>query len=266
MTDVVGTHDLDYSIFLFFKQNISVLQQVRPDIYLIPGTEHLYQYSGSLATGNIAEALSPLMAKVQALNCSIILNLTSYFEGLLENLLLRRIGKCGSMQGHLRQIIDDYRLELTRISSLSEFKKHFKKLFGKKMSEFVEDAQNELVFVEKFYVVRHILAHGSRVPTTSRDLQGGGSKSEHEDRSYRELMRYLQSKYNMSWDFHCEILTLLQFSVIIDDFSKATFSVAQNLVRALVRDELVSSETFWGDFTGTQAYYGKIEGVFDEPT
>jgi hypothetical protein len=263
---VLKTQDLDYSIFLFFKQNISVLQQSRPDIYLIPGTQHLYQYSGSLATYNQVEGFSPLMMKVQAMNCSIILNLTSYFEGLLENLLLRRIGKCGSVQGHVRQIVEDYRLELTRISSLSEFKKHFKKLFGKKISEIVGDTHDELTFVEKFYVVRHVLAHGSRIPTTILDLQGGGSKIEHEDRSYRELMHYLENKYKMSWDFHCDILTLLKFSTIIDDFSHATFSVAQNLVSALVEEGLISSETFWGDFTGTQAYYGKMDRVFEEPT
>ena len=265
MNSVLRTHDLDYSIFLFFKQNIFVLQESRPDIFLTPGTKDLYRYNGSLATSTSPEDFSPLMAKVQAMNCSIILNLTSYFEGLLENLLLRRIGKCGTLQEPLRRIIDDYRSELTRTSSLSEFKKHFKKLFGKSVSEVIKGAHDELTFVEKFYVVRHVLAHGSRIPTKSSNMQGGGSKTEHEDRSYRELMHYLQKKYDIPWDFHCDILTLLNFSLIIDDFSHAVFSVSQKLASVLVKDGLVSAETFWGDFTAAQAYYGKIERVFEEP-
>jgi hypothetical protein len=100
MNTTVDGERTDYSIFSFFKQNVSVLRENRPDLYLIPG-EGNYQFGGTLTSTLSREDrrddLSGIMAKVQAANCSILLNSTSYFEGLLENLLLRRIGKCGDL-------------------------------------------------------------------------------------------------------------------------------------------------------------------------
>jgi len=251
----------DYSIFSFFKQNVSVLRENRPDLYLIPG-EGNYQFGGTLTStlsrGDLKDDLSRIMARVQAANCSIVLNSTSYFEGLLENLLLRRIGKCKDLSDHLRALIDNYRSQITKISSLSEFKKHFRMLFGARIADFVKDAAEDLVFVDRFYVIRHTLAHGSRLPTLLIDAKRGGALVQHEDRAYGELMRYLQKRYHLSGDFHCDIIMFLMFSIIVDDFSRAVFGVGEMLVHTLLEAELISADTFWGDFSSSHTYYGKL--------
>jgi hypothetical protein len=50
----------------------------------------------------------------------------------------------------------------------------------------------------------------------------------------------------------------LMFSVIIDDFSRAIFSIGEKLAGILIETELISADAFWGDFRASHTYYGKI--------
>lgn len=198
------------------------------------------------------------MAKVQAHNYSIVLNSTSYFEVLLENILLRRIGKCVTLPKHLVAVLENYRSQITRANSLSELKKHFRMLFGKPLSGFLGNTTEDLLLIDKFYVVRHVLAHGSRLPTLSIDTKEGGSKTEHEDPAYLELIQYLQKRYHLPGEYHCDIIMFLMFSAIIDDFSRAIFAFEEVLVNTLVAAGMVSADTFWGDFASSHTYCRKI--------
>jgi hypothetical protein len=50
----------------------------------------------------------------------------------------------------------------------------------------------------------------------------------------------------------------LMFSAIIDDFAKSLFLFSEKLTESLIRDNLITTEVFWGDFSSAHTFYGKI--------
>ncbi|MFH0710384.1 MAG: hypothetical protein V2A75_09260 [Pseudomonadota bacterium] len=245
----------EYCTFLLFKRHVEVLRTLRPDIYMSFGNdEHAFSIKGEDAK-NMDDYESKRQI-VMALNASIILNTTSFFEGFLENILLRKIGKTTALPEHIKNIIEEYQQQILRISSFADFKKYFQKLFHKKITDVLNMKKNDLDFIDKFYTVRHLLSHGSCLDTASIKLEIG-RKLFHTDSAYIALMKALQERYSHKYDLNIDFMSLLNFSEVIDDFSNTIFDIATKLAEELKKNNLIDSSGFWGDFSG-RGMWGEI--------
>lgn len=245
----------EYSTFLLFKQNVSVLQTFRPDLYFsLECDKENFSIRGKLIE-NI-EDINKIIPSVIAINTSIILNSTSYFEGFLENILLRYIGKITDYPMHIQNILKEYQQQIIKISSFLEFKKIFQKLFGESLKNIQSINNDDIEFIDKFYTIRHLVSHGSKIETASEKLEIG-RKIFHTDRNYIDLMGVLKKRYHYKNELNIELITLLNFSEIVDDFSNTIFDVATIISDNLKQKGLIDSSNFWGDFSG-RGTWGEI--------
>ena len=222
----------NYSTFLLFKSNVETLNGLRPDFYFSPGING-YQIMGEVTkSDNFSDIFEDQYKTVRAINTSIVLNTTSFFEGFLENILLRKIGSTENLHSPVEKIVNTYQSQIIRISSIDEFKRHFQKLFGVKLINVLESHKDDVKFIEKFYLIRHLLSHASMVETDLVD-HDPGIQLVHSDTEYTNLMEYLQSRYRFQEKIDVEFMSLLICSKIIDDFSMTVFNIADLLVNEL---------------------------------
>lgn len=246
----------EYAIFLLFKKHVEILRNMRPDLYWSFGDNGMgYSIHGNKAKDEINK-FEENMTIVVALNTSIILNTTSFFEGFLENILLRRIGRIKNLPYHISKIIEEYQQQIIKISSFSDFKKYFHKLFEQKLTDILPNKKEDIEFIEKFYTVRHLLSHGSMLETVSKQMEIG-RKYVHTDKNYQDLMNLIKRRYNYNYDLDIELYSLLNFSQIIDDFSNTVFEIANLLGEELKNKQLIESSNFWGDFS-SRGMWGEI--------
>ncbi|MDO8177028.1 MAG: hypothetical protein Q7T62_02175 [Undibacterium sp.] len=247
---------LNYSIFGFLQENVGHLRNLRPDLYMSPAQDSS-QILGSLVERlDFAEIMNSNFPIVQSINTSIVLNTTGFFEGLLENILLRKIGSISHLPDPISAIASDYKDTVIRISSLDGFKKHFRKLFGVNLSEILSAHHQDLKFIEKFYLIRHLLTHGSTIDTSSYNI-GNGMSLRHVDPDYLSLMEMLQLRYSLNEEFKVDFLSLMLYSKIIDDFSETIFNLSKYLVGELVKRKLLDISDSWGDYSGW-TMWGKL--------
>ena len=240
---------MNYSTYHLFKDNATILKGLRPDFYLYP-IENGYKIMGEItAQNNFVEFYEEYSKTVLAINTSIILNATSFFEGFLENILLRKIGSIKGLQSPIKKIVSDYQNLIIRISSISEFKKQFYTLFGDKLNNILASNKDDLDFIEKFYLIRHLISHGSMIETDFSH-QEFGTKILHTEPEYLLLMKILAKRFGFKDDINIEYMSLLLHSQIIDDFSKTVFNIADLLVNELKNRKLLDLSDYWGDFNG----------------
>lgn len=248
---------MNYSTFLLFKDNVTILNNLRPDLYLSPSVGG-YKFMGEISEqDNFPELCDEYLKTVRAINTSIILNTTSFFEGFLENILLRKIGSIKGLQSPIKKIVSDYQNQIIRISSIDEFKKQFNKLFGDKLNNILKANQDDINFIEKFYLIRHLVSHGSMIETHFSHLKSGGTLVMHTEPEYIYLMKTLGKRYGLKEDINIGYTSLLLHSEIIDDFSKTTFNLADLLISELKNQELLDLSDYWGDFNGWGSF-GRI--------
>ena len=246
----------DYSTFLLFKEHVDVLRNLRPDLYLLPGSDN-YNILGELTKkDDFKEFYEDSFKVVRSINTSIVLNTTSFFEGFLENILLRKLGSTKNIPSPISQIINDYEFQIIRASSLDDLKKHFQKLFDIKLTEILELYKSDFLFVENFYVVRHIMSHGSMIPTI-RIQENIGAKYLHTESNYDKLMSIIQERYQITKKLNIDFLMLMMCSTIIDDFSNTVFMISDRIVQELKSQNLIETSDIWGDHSSC-GLYGKI--------
>lgn len=112
----------------------------------------------------------------------------------------------------------EYREKIVSCSRFDELKKHFFQLYGAKLVEVDGVYQDDLEFVERFYVVRHLLAHGSEIPLTIRRHDDGRyDQPSHDNDVYIRLMKFISERYSTAGDFACDLPSLMLASEVIDD-------------------------------------------------
>ena len=146
----------NYSIFGLLKQNVGDLRQLRPDLYLFPSEGGCRILGSVVEKLDFTDILESNFAIVRSINTSIVLNTTGFFEGFLENILLRRIGSVSQLRDPIAAIASEYRDTVIKISSLDGFKKHFHKLFGVKLPDVLNAHHQDWKFIEAFYLIRHL--------------------------------------------------------------------------------------------------------------
>ena len=237
----------NYSTFLIFKNNVTTLTNLRPDVYLSPSVDG-YKIMGTITTQDkFIESYEEHSKTVQAINTSIILNTTSFFEGFLESILLRKIGSIKHLQSPIKKIVSDYQNQIIRISSFDEFKNQFNKLFEDKLNNILKSNKDDVDFIENFYLIRHLLSHGSMIET-NLSHQGTAFILFHSEPKYILLMKLLEKRYGLKEGINIEFTSLLLHSEIIDDFSRTVFNIANLLVSELKNKKLLDLSHYWGDF------------------
>lgn len=241
---------MNYSTFILFQDNVRILNNLRPDLYLSPSSDGYKVMGATVKQDNFPELYEEHSKTVRAINTSIILNTTSFLEGFLENILLRKIGSIKSLKNPIKKIVSDYQNQIIRISSIDEFKKQFNKLFEDKLNNILKSNKDDLFFIEKFYLIRHLASHGSMIETHLSYQDSGGVLLIHTEPEYIHLMKFLEKRYGFKEDINIEYMSLLLHSEIIDDFSKTVFNIANLLLHELKNRELLDLSDYWGDFNG----------------
>ena len=231
------------STFRYFKTNVRNLTKLRPDLYVTP-EEKSYKIKGEVSSNeDFKEIFNDKFETVFAINTSLILNSTGYFEGFLESILLRKIGNVNDLTGPIFNIVNDYQNQIIRLSSLGDFNKNFQKLFGMKIIDAVSDKE-KFNFIEDFYFIRHLIAHASTIKSESFK-EGFGTRLIHTDKQYQQLMNKLKIRYSFKFDINIDFYMLIVCSNIIDDFCKSIFDVSEQIVENLDRLKLLESCEHW---------------------
>ena len=248
----------NYSIFLLFKENIKTLESMRPSLWLKPNDGFGHSIVGDLTKqSDFLSSFESHLQTVRVINSSIILNATSYFEGFIENLILRRLDKTSDLPNRVIPILDEYRNKVIQASSLAELKKYFKMAFSHSFGDLLASRKTDLIFIENFYVLRHLLAHGSIIETISKDNDDGGTQTIHTVPDYQRLIECINNRYSLGGKFNSDFLMILIFSDFVDDFTNTLFSISDEIVSRLSKLKLLNLDDFWGDYKSV-GIYGKL--------
>lgn len=238
----------NYSTFQILHNNSLCLQRLRPELWLTIEDGKI-TFKGELAKrADFEKVLAEMLPQVSAINTSIILNEIGFFEGFLENVLLRRIGSITMLHEPHSHIIRDYQNRIIRISSVREFKQHFNSLMGIRIADVLGEEKRNFSFIEHFYTIRHLLAHGSMIKTSFKK-QKHGYRLLHTDSDYSSLLDQLRTRYSWSESPSIDFLPLLTFSEIVDDFCMSVESVSKEIVKYLSEQSMIDTSNGWGDFS-----------------
>jgi len=235
-------------IFGLFRSNIVNLQTLRPDIYLIPDNS-AYRYGGELGQNLDDDAyrnniMGNDFEKVMSVNTSIIFNCCAMFEGFLENILIRKIGKIDSQKEPLKTILNKYKNEVIFASSTENLNKYFKELFGIAIKDTIIDVEAWL-FLQNFYPIRHLLVHGSMAAIKIEHKKSLGTKIKLVGKNYEFLNRYIQKNYKSNVEL--EVFQLLLMSPVIDDFFNSTMVICKQIKEYLINNGEINENQFYSD-------------------
>lgn len=258
----MNTMKMQYSTFNIPRQNLKSLRLLRPSLYYdfseIEEDNHkiiCHVIKGKLISDSDTNKRSQIIQSnnliVTAINTSIILNATAYFEGALESFLLRRLESIFPISKNTSTLNNSLKNEIIRSSSIRGLKEYFKKLFGISLNEILKKDNKSLEFVEKFYHIRHHLTHASEIETVLIDKGGnfGAVEIFHTDTSHDKLISCLKNRYKQKEIHGLDLKTLLMFSKIIDDFSNSIELIIKNLAFE-IKDQklLIQNEKYWNEF------------------
>ena len=179
----MNTIKMQYSTFSIPRQNLKSLRLLRPSLYYdfseIEEDNHkvsCHVIKGKLILdskiGNRSQVIQLNDPIITAINTSLILNATAYFEGALESFLLRRLETVFPISKNTSLLHNSLKNEIIRLSSIRGLKEYFKKLFGISLNEILKEDDKSLEFIEKFYHIRHHLTHASEIETVLVDKNG----------------------------------------------------------------------------------------------
>ena len=258
----MNTHKIQYSTFSIPRQNLKSLRLLRPSFYYdfseIEEDNHEMSYhviKGNLLSDSDINKRSQIIQSndliITAINTSLILNATAYFEGALESFLLRRLENIFPISKNTSSLNNSLRNEIIRLSSIRGLKEYFKKLFGISLNEILKKDDKSLEFIEKFYHIRHHLTHASEIETVLVDKGGnfGAVEILHTTSSHEKLLSCLKDRYKQKEIHGLDLKQLLKFSKIIDDFSNSIELVIKNLAFEIKNQELfIQNKIYWDEF------------------
>ena len=257
----------NYSIFLLFKENIKTLKSMRPSVWLKPNDEFGHSIVGDLTKqSDFFNSFESHLQTVRVINSSIILNATSYFEGFIENLILRHLDKTSDLPDRVKPILDEYKNKVIQASSLDELRKYFKIAFSLSFGDMLANRKMDLIFIENFYVLRHLLVHGSIIETISKDNEDGGTQIIHTAPVYQKFIECINNRYSLGGKFNSDFLMVLMFSDFVDDFTNTLFSISDEIVSHLSKLKLFNLDDFWGDYKSVGIYGSLSEMLSQEFT
>jgi hypothetical protein len=186
----------------FYLSNIKALSRLRPNVepdFRPPSDSGAiaYAWKGDLQSykGDIAQ----LSEDLQALNSAIIMNSFALFEAAYEQLLLSYVNT-DNLTGVQEKLVLRHIETVINLSSESRYVEEFRFLSVKSMKEFLTPKEYEAYQVVKtFYVLRHLLAHGS--VTKHEMLPGTTSRKVNldlDDRPFQELVSLLRERLQLS--------------------------------------------------------------------
>lgn len=219
----------------FFYENIISLINMRPKVefFIKKASNSSIQFSveGSSAGQVNSDNLMQIQQQIRAINSSVILNCFSLFEASMEWRLLNDLTTEG-LSGIQEKIMSKYIDNIIRISNINNYKSEYKFITGKSIDNLFNEAEKKMFTnIEKFYVLRHLLIHGSAMKMVSINVSNGELiRLDEDDREYQSLVSLLnlELKLNLSKTFF-PIDTLLTLNQVTDMLFFSTIQVVQKL-------------------------------------
>ena len=219
----------------FFYENIISLINMRPKVefFIKKASNSSIQFSvegGSAGQVNLDNFMQ-IKQQIRAINSSAILNCFSLFEASMEWRLLNDLTTEG-LSGIQEKIMSKYIDNIIRISNIDNYKSEYKFITGKSMGDLFNEAEKKMFTnIEKFYVLRHLLIHGSAMKMVIHVSNGESIRLDEDDREYQNLVSLLnlELKLNISKTFF-PIDTLLTLNQVADMLFFSTNQVVKKLL------------------------------------
>jgi len=186
----------------FYLSNIKALSRLRPNVepdFHPPSASGTIAYSWKGDLQSYKGDLADLSEDLQALNAAIIMNSFALFEAAYEQLLLSYVNT-DNLTGVQEKLILRHIEAVINLSSEPRYAEEFRFLSGQSIKEFLtQDEYEAYQVVKTFYVLRHLLAHGSvskhvMLPgTTVRKVN-----LDLDDRPFQEVVSLLREQLQLS--------------------------------------------------------------------
>jgi len=185
----------------FFFCNIRTLLNIRPDIiysnFKESGTS--LTYSSSNSANRDLDDLANDRQILMALNSSIIINCFSLFEASFEWKLLQELNTKG-LTGIQEKVMLKYIDEVIKISGIGKYINEYKFLTGLDLKNVFDDDEKKCFLnFNAFYVIRHLLVHGSSTRHIMIPQDNGGLiRLDDDDKDYQNLVNVLNEKLKLN--------------------------------------------------------------------
>jgi hypothetical protein len=185
----------------FFYCNIRTLLNIRPDIIYSNFKESgiSLSYSSSNSANRDPVELANDRQILMTLNSSIIINCFSLFEASFEWKLLHDLNTKG-LTGIQEKVMLKYIDEVIKISSIDKYISEYKFLTGLDLKNVFDDDEKKCFSNFKaFYVIRHLLVHGSSTRHIMIPQDNGGLiRIDDDDKDYQYLVNVLKENLNLN--------------------------------------------------------------------
>jgi len=199
-----------------YLSNIEVLRNLRPKVDF--NIEAPLETRKTVFNNNLENYLS-CKNKLIALNSSLITNCFSLFESVLEWLLLENLSTKG-LSSTQERVMNKYIDDIILISGIHKYKKEYTFITGKDIKErFSPDLKLTFEKIEMFYVVRHLLAHGSAMRNIYIPIDefGGEIAVSKSDKKYQNFLNMIKNDLEINIpNEHFTLKTILVSNQITD--------------------------------------------------
>ena len=185
----------------FFFCNIRTLLNIRPDIiysnFKESGTS--LTYSSSNSANRDLDDLANDRQILMSLNSSIIINFFRLFEASFEWKLLHDLNTKG-LTGIQEKVMLKYIDEVIKISGIGKYINEYKFLTGLDLKNVFDDDEKKCFLnFNAFYVIRHLLVHGSSTRHIMIPQDNGGLiRLDDDDKDYQNLVNVLNEKLKLN--------------------------------------------------------------------
>ena len=187
----------------FFVNNLISLLKLRPQISFELNEHEIDKNVEITASDNSydIDSFYQIQNEIKALNSAIILNCFSLFEATFEwKLLTVSELNTKGLTGIQERVMQKYINDVIKISSIDNYIKEFKFITGKSIKEYLsENDYKNFLLVKDFYVVRHLLTHGSVSKNVMEPKDYGGTiELDTEDKEYQIFLSSLKKRLKIN--------------------------------------------------------------------
>jgi len=219
-----------------YRSNIRSLSRLRPQVELEfgpIGTSGAVSFTYKGDTSAYQEDIAELSYDLQALNSAIVMNCFALFEASFEQLLLSYVST-DNLTGVQEKLVLRHIETVINLSSEARYAEEFHFLSEMKIKEFFTEEENDAYHIIKtFYVLRHLLAHGS--VTKHEFLPGkreGKINLNLDDQKFQELVALLKNRLQIPVLRESLNLSLLmQINEVASFLGIAVHKVTQKMLR-----------------------------------
>ncbi len=221
-----------YYMINFFGKNIQVLNKYRPKVRIVYNKDGTSSSPEGNVQGGI-EGYLKVLDELGAFNTSLVLNCFSLFEASFECRILHGLD-IGNLEGIQKSVMLKYIRDVLKLSNINNYAKEFEYITGMSLKEFFTVEEYEYYqIIKSFYVLRHLLSHGSAsMNVIIPEGNGGKIEIDESDSEYQKLLKMLEEKIGIKIaNKNMNVDKLLQINDVVSLLIYATYVVSSKFTK-----------------------------------